>query len=229
MDSQDPIKVRLLEAAGEEFAAKGYDATRIRSICERARANIAAVNYHFGDKQQLYVDVILHAHQCGFDADVEDSDESSSLGPAEQLRSFVHDFLSRVLAINDPDDWRHRLMLREMLHPTPASDVLIREAIRPKFERLRQIMRQLCPEADDCKSHALVLSVIGQCLHYKMARAVTQRLIGDDAFRALDADYLTNHITSFCLAAVGHVPALDKAGNTSSGGRLATKRAGVGR
>ena len=52
--------------------------------------------------------------------------------PAEQLRAFIHHFLCHVLAIHDPDDWRHRLMLREMLHPTSASDVLIREAIRPR-------------------------------------------------------------------------------------------------
>ena len=51
-----------------------------------------------------------------------------------------------VLAINHPEDWRHRLMLREMLHPTSASDVLIREAIRPKFERLQEILRQFCPD-----------------------------------------------------------------------------------
>ena len=65
METQDPTKVRLLEAAGEEFAAKGYDAARIRTICERAEANLAAVNYHFGDKEQLYVQAVLDAHRCG--------------------------------------------------------------------------------------------------------------------------------------------------------------------
>src|SRR5947209_1997981 len=127
MESQDPIKVRLLEAAGEEFAAKGYDATRIRAICERARANIAAVNYHFGDKKQLYLEAVLDAHRCGADAGGEELSPLESLAPAEQLRCFVHHFLCRVLAINNPDDWRNRLMLREMLQPTSASDVLIRE------------------------------------------------------------------------------------------------------
>jgi AcrR family transcriptional regulator len=212
MESQDPIKVRLLEAAGEEFASKGYDATRIRAICERARANVAAVNYHFGDKQQLYVDAVLHAHQCGVVAGADDP--STSLEPAEQLRVFIHHFLSRVLAINDPDDWRHRLMLREMLHPTAASDVLIREGIRPKFERLEQIIRRFCPDADDRRINALAFSVIGQCLHYKMARPITQRLIGKEASDELDLDYLTDHITSFCLAAFGRVPPFDEAGQT---------------
>jgi AcrR family transcriptional regulator len=214
MESQDPTKARLLEAAGEEFAEKGYDAARIRTISERARANLAAVNYHFGDKEQLYIEAVLHAHQCG----ARDGGEAAAAPepPAERLRRFIHDFLRHVLAIHDPDGWQHRLILREMLHPTAASDVLIREAIRPKFERLREILRQFCPAADDRTLNALAFSVIGQCLHYRMARAFTERLIGQQAFRALDLDFLTDHITTFTLAALGCVPPLDPAGETAA-------------
>jgi TetR/AcrR family transcriptional regulator, regulator of cefoperazone and chloramphenicol sensitivity len=225
MEPQDPTKVRLLEAAGEEFACKGFDAARIRTISDRARANVAAVNYHFGDKEQLYVQSVLHAHRCG----AQEGNEAAapSLLPAEQLRCFIHHFLAHVLAIDHPDDWRHRLMLREMLHPTSASDVLIREAIRPKFERLQEILRQFCPAADDRKLNALTFSVIGQCLHYRMARAFTERLIGPEAFHALDLDYLTNHITSFCLAALGCVPPIDLAGETLPDAAVATSPAEV--
>ena len=73
METQDPTKVRLLEAAGEEFAGKGFDAARVRTICERAGANVAAVNYHFGDKEQLYVETVLDAHRCGVDAGDEEA------------------------------------------------------------------------------------------------------------------------------------------------------------
>jgi AcrR family transcriptional regulator len=204
MEALDPTKVRLIEAAGEEFADKGFECARVRAICDRAGANVAAVNYHFGDKEQLYVETVLHAHRCGMepaDADLPVPDD-----PTEQLRSFIHDFLKHVLAIHNPDDWRHQLMLREMIHPTSASDVLIREAIRPKSDRLHAILARLCPDADDRKRNALAFSVIGQCLHYRMARPIAERLIGSEAFAALDTDYLTDHITSFCLAAMGYAP-----------------------
>ncbi len=220
MEALDPTKVRLIEAAGEEFACKGYDSARIRTICERAGANVAAVNYHFGDKEQLYIETVLHAHRCGFETP--DAAAAISLAPAEQLRSFIHDFLCRVLAIHHPEDWRHRLMLREMLHPTMASDVLIREAIRPKFERLQGILREFCPDAEERKLNALAFSVIGQCMHYRMGRPIAERLIGRESFESLDLDFLTDHITSFCLAALGCSPSLNEAGEPAGGGAVVT-------
>ena len=57
--ARDTTKVKLLEAAGEEFADKGFERATIRGICERAGANIAAVNYHFGDKEQLYARAVI--------------------------------------------------------------------------------------------------------------------------------------------------------------------------
>jgi AcrR family transcriptional regulator len=44
---------RLLAAATEVFAEVGYGAATLREICRRGRANIAGVNYHFRDKEQL--------------------------------------------------------------------------------------------------------------------------------------------------------------------------------
>ncbi|HWU39417.1 MAG TPA: CerR family C-terminal domain-containing protein, partial [Candidatus Acidoferrum sp.] len=193
-----------------------------RAICDRAGANLAAINYHFGDKEHLYVEVLREAHRCGLDPQEERFDRR--LSPAERLRTFIHHFLGRVLAMNQPEDWQHRLMLREMLSPTPFSEVLVREMIRPRFEFIKGLMREIFPEADDRRLNALVFSVIGQCLHYKMARRVTERLIGEEGYRALDLDYLTDHITAFCLAALGIGPALNQAGVPSAQGRKVSAR-----
>ncbi len=218
MVAHDPTKVRLLEAAGEEFAEKGYELVRVRAICERAGANLAAVNYHFGDKEQLYLEVLRKAHRCGMEpSGGVVPDAVLALPPAQQLRMFIHHFLGRVLAVCHPEGWQNRLMIREMLSPTRFSEVLVRETIRPRFERMKSLMRLICPEADERRLDVLVFSVIGQCLHYKMARRITERLIGEEAYRELDLEYLTDHITSFCLAALGLGPTLNCAGTPSSG------------
>jgi AcrR family transcriptional regulator len=216
MSGPDLTKARLLEAAGEEFAAKGFESARIRSICRRAGANLAAVNYHFGDKEQLYIAAVLEAHRCGMQKSPEGVLDEGT--PAEQLRRYIHHFLINVVAINrQKGSWHHALMLREMLQPTSASETLVREAIRPRFERLKAILRKACPGADELRLDALGLSVVSQCLHYKMAGAIVERVIGSEAYRALDLDYLTDHISGFCLAALGLAPPLTETGAAIGG------------
>jgi AcrR family transcriptional regulator len=209
------LKARLLEAAGEEFAEKGFEAARVRSICERAGANLAAVNYHFGDKERLYVEAVLEAHRCGSEMLPESAFMEGT--PAEQLRRFIHYFLSHVLAMDRGQPWHQILMLREMIQPTPASETLVREAIRPRFERLLGIMRRVCPKAGERRLQALAFSVIGQCLHYRVCRPISERLIGSDAYAELNVDYLTSHISAFCLAALGQAPPLNEAGEPRTG------------
>jgi AcrR family transcriptional regulator len=46
----DVTREKLMKVAGPIFADRGYQATTIREICGEAGANVAAVNYHFGDK-----------------------------------------------------------------------------------------------------------------------------------------------------------------------------------
>ena len=52
---------RLLAAAIEVFVEVGYRAATLRAICQRAGTNNAAINYHFRDKEHLYLAVIDYA------------------------------------------------------------------------------------------------------------------------------------------------------------------------
>ena len=50
-------KDRILHAAEELFAAQGFATTSLRQVTSRADVNIAAVNYHFGSKDNLVNEV----------------------------------------------------------------------------------------------------------------------------------------------------------------------------
>src|SRR4051812_38767457 len=116
MPAPDQTKARLLEAAGGEFPAKGFGGGPIRSVCRGAGANLAAVNYHFGDKERLYEQAVIEAHRCGVELPSEDQFQQGT--PAEQLRRYIRHFLSNVLAVDRDRGWHHELMLRELLRPT---------------------------------------------------------------------------------------------------------------
>src|SRR6516164_5690310 len=64
MTALENPRERLLEAAGEIFAEKGFKGATVREIIDRAGVNIAAVNYYFRDKERLYIEAVKHA-ACG--------------------------------------------------------------------------------------------------------------------------------------------------------------------
>src|ERR1044072_8151716 len=91
----DTTRERIAEAAGEIFAERGFDGTTIRDICQRAGANVAAVNYYFGDKQRLYVESVSQAHRWGMEQ-FPLPPWSGDTSPEAKLGDFIATFVRRV-------------------------------------------------------------------------------------------------------------------------------------
>src|SRR5690348_1987131 len=102
---------RLLEAAGEVFARQGFKAATVRDICRRAGANVAAVKYHFGDKQKLYAETVKYAHLAAqrFAAEEGLPDKPT---PRARLHGFVRAMLMGIFDPGKPA-WHAKLMARE--------------------------------------------------------------------------------------------------------------------
>src|SRR5580693_204500 len=132
----------LLEAAGQVFADVGYRAATVREICERAGANISAVNYHFGDKEQLYRAVLQETYQTAIKKYPADYGLRANATAEERLRAFVHSLLLRIFS-EGPSARHGKLMAREMMEPTGALDAVVREDIRPMSALLVSIVSEL--------------------------------------------------------------------------------------
>lgn len=196
-------RARIIEVAGELFAAQGFRGTTVRDICSQAGVNVAAVNYHFRDKERLYTEVLQHAHRhC--------SDRYPIVAapgePAEaRLRGFVSAFLHRLLDEGRPA-WHGKLMAMEIADPTPALDSLVEEAIVPMFVTLQGICRDLLgPEAAQEDVEQCAGSIIGQCLHYKHAKPVIVRMGLWRVSGAEDILKLVEHIVAFSLGGVAQI------------------------
>lgn len=192
----------LLDAAGEVFAGKGFRDATIREICQKAGANIAAVNYHFGDKEALYAAVLSHLSEIARERFPITLDLPPEATPQQRLHAFVRSFLWRVLS-SDLAARHGRLMAREMVEPTRALDFMVEERIRPEAEALRSIVTELLgSEADPDLVRMTGLSVVGQILFYSHCSPVLSRLFRDASFDVTRLERLADHITAFSLSAI---------------------------
>ena len=210
---------RLLEAAGEVFAERGFRDATIREICRRARANLAAVNYHFGDKQRLYAAVMEYAHACALEKYPLARGEVSDTPAAERLETFVRYLLLSVFDQGAPA-WLGKLMAREMIEPTSALDTLVEVIILPMARQLGAIVRELLgPAATDEQVHRCQMSIIGQCLHYRNARPVIERLFPEQQYAPQDIARMADHITRFSLCALKGLGDYGNDGSPAAAGR----------
>jgi len=190
---------RLLSAAAETFAENGYRGATVREICRRARANVAAVNYHFRDKAGLYEEVVREAERRATDKFPLHPAEQPA-NPEERLRLFVRQFLSRIF---DPGvrSQHGRLMLREMVEPSAALDRLVQEAFRPQCILLQDTVRGLLgPTASDDQVRFGAMSIVGQCVFYHQCRPVLERMFPDLVFGPELIDRLSEHVVTLSLA-----------------------------
>lgn len=189
------------------FAEVGFRDATVREICARAQANLAAVNYHFRDKNGLYAEVFERA-RCVSDLGWLDALRRAGDRPAgERLSMFIAGMVHKLLDPGRPG-WHAKLISREMVEPTGVLDMMIERSIRPQFELLCGIVGELlgCPP-DAHPAYLCAASVLGQCLHYHHTREVTQRLCPGFYDDPQTTAVITAHITAFSQHAIRGVAA----------------------
>jgi AcrR family transcriptional regulator len=191
---------RLLRAAERLFADRGFKKVTVRDICRAARANVAAVNYHFGDKLGLYREVM----QSAIDGMRGTNDAAREAGegqpPEEQLRRYIAIFVHRLLTPGN--DTIHKLVNREMHDPTPALDALVELGVRPRVEYLSGLIAAIIgTDPADQRVLRCVASVQSQTLAY-MPNPIATRLGLANKPTPANLDQIANHIAEFSLAGV---------------------------
>ena len=182
-DSAD-AKERLLKAALELFSQHGFDGTGVRALADAAGVNIAAVNYHFGSKENLRLEAFRYGFAPMLELRTETENylsaarQAGSISAAEDaLRKYIHRFLQEILATNSAH-WS--LLMREFTMPSPAFEMLIREYFEPQDAILVGILRLLLPDAPEMELHCCLGSIMGQCMHARNAAAIVRSTFGLD-------------------------------------------------
>jgi AcrR family transcriptional regulator len=173
----------ILQVAARLFAKNGFDRTTSKAICRSAGTNVAAVNYHFGSRDALYVAVLIEAHGQLIDHAKIESIAESDTTPEQKLRALLGQFLIRPPKSAAP--WGLQVLIRELLAPSDHAPPLLRKAILPKIRVMIGIIASvLGVSAEDPLVQRAVAFVILPCIMLVIAPRETLR----KALPALDAD-----------------------------------------
>jgi AcrR family transcriptional regulator len=198
-EATDPTRERLLEVAGPVFADRGYQATTIRQICAGAGANVAAVNYHFGDKLGLYTEVLQQSVRSAQLLAVQNTLDQNT-PPEDILRVLIRARLRSVTGENRPD-WHSRLLAHELAQPTPALRQLIDKVIRPICKRLLELIGGMIglPPNDD-NTRLCAISVVGQVLAYVLPGPLVTEIWPELKMNPEQVERIADHIADFSLS-----------------------------
>lgn len=222
-------KALILQVAGRLFAEKGFERTTSREICLAARANMAAVNYHFGSREGLYEAVLVEAH--GQLVRLDDLEAIGRLGdaPQDRLRAVIGLLARRASGQEVP--WGLRILVHEMMvAPSPHIAVLMRKAVLPKVQIMMSIVASVLglPADHPAVQRSLALVVMPSIMLTIAPRDLLRQVI-PAAYD--DEQALVDEMTRYAMAGLAAVASAHgtesshgpSAGTSSKRARLHTK------
>lgn len=197
----EATKDKILEEACKVFAEKGYRDATHAEICRRARTNVAAVNYYFGSKENLYRTVFKHLMQKVERLYPLDGGLPADSRPEKRLHAFIRAHLNRMF---DPEllGDLHRIRMAEMFDPTGLLEELLARQLAHDREHIQRALRELLgPDGSQRDLEWCEMSIVSQCL----ISGPEPSGRGPRAIFGLDAstvDRLAEHISTFSMAGI---------------------------
>lgn len=199
-------KARLLQAGRQVFVQHGLKNATVREICDLAGANVAAVSYHFGSKEKLYMSILENHLLEGSRLYPLDQGITPLSSPEDRLRAYIHGFLQQTLGDGDPDSERlGKLLIQEIIEPSQFFGDLFEKHCRPKHEFLHSIVRALLPGLDDLSVARCASSIAGQCVLFDFAREAMARVAPELVLKPSNIDSIVDFIFSFSMGGIAQL------------------------
>lgn len=195
-------RLRILEAAEQLFSEAGFAATSVREIAARAEANLAAVNYHFGSKDELVREVFARRFGPLNQARVEmlTAAELVAGGEPVALDVIVRAMVSPALRLG-ADQGNACMTLMGRLHSEPPSFVaeLFRDLFQEVRERFVQALTRSAPHLAPGEIFLRMYFVVGAMAHTMVASHKLE-VMSMGLCRGGDIDWLEDQLVAFGVA-----------------------------
>jgi AcrR family transcriptional regulator len=195
---------RILDVAERLFARRGLDAVSVRDITREARANLGAINYHFGTRRKLIFAVLdrrltplMQERLSALDA--LEQDACGGPLPLERLlEALFRPAVRHALDKRGGGAIFAKLMARLMLEPNPALEPFLRGRVEPVVRRFDAAFMRAMPSlsAEDVfwRMHLLI-----GALHHSLMM-VDKKLPDGRSFNIEPGTYLKRFV-AFAAAA----------------------------
>ncbi|GAB6125244.1 TetR/AcrR family transcriptional regulator [Humidesulfovibrio idahonensis] len=199
-------KARLLQAARKVFSEHGLENATIRDICALAGANVAAVNYHFGNKERLYISVLQDYMQREHERHPHDEGVTPQSDPKDRLRTYIRSFLLQTLGDGNLENERlGKLIKQEYVEPSKYFAEIFEKHCRPGLELLKDIVRQYLPEHTETTISRCASSIIGQCVLFDIGKEALNLMTPELTLRESNIEHITDFILEFSLSGIANL------------------------
>jgi AcrR family transcriptional regulator len=202
MQRENTIRTRksLLEAAVSIFARKGFLNSTIAEICRQAGTNIAAVNYHFGSKETLYVEAWRFAFKESLNTFPPDGNVSDKAPVEDRFRGHIQAAIGRIADKSNKEFW---LVQKEFVNPTGLLEEAMREEITPIRNKTKNLVRELLgPHVSENEAFFCETGIMSMCLNPMVARSLLSENLdvqmGPPKIKDINA--YTDHVVKFSMA-----------------------------
>ena len=184
-EKDQPIDDRLLDTAIEQFGALGIEGASTRAIAAAAGTAMSSITYHYGGKEGLYRAAAGHIVQkirAGMQAPLASSigvaaDDEGADAAIEALLTIIEGF-AHLMTSPHSAAWA-RFIVREQMAPTPAFDILYSGTIESLAGHVITLVRRIAGNGiDDEDARLVALSLFGQAMVFRVARATVLRVTG---------------------------------------------------
>jgi len=197
---QNVTKTRIVETAIEVFLENGYESATIRDICARAKANVAAVNYHFGSKGALRAAAFERIMTSWHESYPITEGLAEASSPEERLRLFIRNLLRLVIPEDPQHARRSKLVWKEMYNPGPAFSILVERFMLPIKDLLHEIILEIDGQAGPEIICLRVGSIMGQCYFHAQNKTVITQLFPGKTYYPRDVERMVDQVYLFSLA-----------------------------
>ena len=195
----ETVPEKLLDVAEILFCEKGFDGTSVRDLTTAAGCNVAAINYHFGGKNKLYVEMfrrqmrrMIQRHREHIDTLAEKSNAS-----LEDLIRGTITVPLKAIENKEKSAAVMKLLVREVLNQHVRRDEIIGDLKNEFFPIFCNAMMRLCPGLDAESANLCLFSLDALVIHPILFYEIYMETIP-----GIKADGIIEHIVKFASAGI---------------------------